>query len=705
MGCIVRYTDESRIREVVATNDFDCEELQSRVRIGAMHHSKYGNAIYHSRTSPAKSNSWQRGTSTVRHHRDARIQVSLEQFMLQKPQTVKPPAEAESQSKPPSEEALPDSEPFDEGNSPPGVTNLGNNGKGKAIRVHLPATPKKEKHSSSQVIKKPTMGQENAAIAFKKSELLALAAPSETPLESCDCEDTGTSKTVRTSKSQEKALVNTSSEKSKVGKENPEQVDIFDLQPVQSTKSAKEAGHALDTLLDASIGLQSLKSDQQHVQPATDPESLSEKKYKGKGKSNKKKKKTAVVSEPPEATGSQNFDNHTTEGTAEEQGSQTQVVFILSRGRSMRVLEPENPQNPSPKNLTEYLGNGLKPSEANEPAETTSQDYRANAGGSLRMSKIRKKPLLELKLAGSSASDVDATLPSDTALASAASFVTAKEHSSCDGSQGMASTPATPFSGKETMPTAFTPEPPAADHVEASNTTILLNPQAKEFPSSGPSTMPLSSVKLAPIPLKRPMQHQRNVSDTSIATSRTITPDISPTKPDTDNAKKSVQGVTKRDTAIIPTDSNASTTPVSHDDKLTPENDDDDGLWQLQRNQRTLTKGKSKQPNGRMQSQQHHSYAKQGNSKNHHSPKKQKTQGKNHLLPRYVSSPNNRTASTSNKEDFPSVQAGRASDSVLPAASTWGKVRPASTATGATAISAKGHTTGGQVSNEEVDKQ
>ncbi|GKT45938.1 uncharacterized protein ColSpa_06119 [Colletotrichum spaethianum] len=215
----VRFSDGSRVREASATNHFSSDELDCIIRIGAMHHSDYGNAMHgiygheNDQHGSVKSyngsqqSAWKGHSSGSSHtqpssvRRDSRAQVSLEQYMVPRPQLpqvllakpLQPPgvhgsaappplniqqgvpqeilglvgnitstcnipkaktkptdtevlqtsAEAESQSKPPSEEVIPDEEQATRTSSP--HISDGSPGKGgnKAIVVNLPATPQK----------------------------------------------------------------------------------------------------------------------------------------------------------------------------------------------------------------------------------------------------------------------------------------------------------------------------------------------------------------------------------------------------------------------------------------------------------------------------------------------------------------------------------------------------------------------------------
>ncbi|KAK1993187.1 hypothetical protein LX36DRAFT_703662 [Colletotrichum falcatum] len=222
----VRFRDGSRVREASATDPFVCRELDCMVKIGAMHHSRYGNAMYSnydqdnshhdsaSRSDNQQQSSWRAHSNGFGHGqssssgRDSRTLVSLEQYIVPRSQPLQAPAahppqpssihhaavslassslkeakkdihgtsgdikstcstpkaqtkpdvsgelrtsaEAESQSKPPSEEVLPDEEQTSEAFTPSDSENSPVKGSSnKAIVVNLPVTPQKPKKADT----------------------------------------------------------------------------------------------------------------------------------------------------------------------------------------------------------------------------------------------------------------------------------------------------------------------------------------------------------------------------------------------------------------------------------------------------------------------------------------------------------------------------------------------------------------------------
>ncbi|OHW95730.1 hypothetical protein CSPAE12_05621 [Colletotrichum incanum] len=257
------FSNDSRIREASATDDFVSNELDCMIKIGAMHHSDYGNAMH----SDYVQDSGQQGSTKSYHgsqrsiwkghsngfgqtqpssiRRDSRAQVSLEQYMVPRPQPpqaavrktqpsavhssaapltsnvqqrvpqeisglardikstcdnpevrVKPAiieilqtsVEAESQSKPPSEEVIPDEDQTRKISSPYVLeSSPGKNGN-KAIVVNLPVTPKKPKKAdtSTQVSGEitPLRNSEALVTPTKKVSCAPYAAnPEGSPLD------------------------------------------------------------------------------------------------------------------------------------------------------------------------------------------------------------------------------------------------------------------------------------------------------------------------------------------------------------------------------------------------------------------------------------------------------------------------------------------------------------------------------------------
>ncbi|EFQ29599.1 uncharacterized protein GLRG_04743 [Colletotrichum graminicola M1.001] len=251
----VRFKDGSRVREASATDVFSSRDLDCTIKIGAMHHSSYGNAMYSnygpdnsqhdsaSRSNSQQQSSW-RGNSNAfgqfsSSRPDPRTLVSLEQYMVPRSQPVQAPAahppqpssfhdpatplatnarqeakkdthgpvedikltcntpklrtkpavtvklrtsaEAESQSKPPSEEVIPDEEQTSKTSPPLDPENSPSKGGSKAIVVNLPATPQKPKEAdtNTQTPRRATTPQNGGGIVTPTKHI-SPAAPGAT---------------------------------------------------------------------------------------------------------------------------------------------------------------------------------------------------------------------------------------------------------------------------------------------------------------------------------------------------------------------------------------------------------------------------------------------------------------------------------------------------------------------------------------------
>ncbi|KAK1978730.1 hypothetical protein LZ30DRAFT_799553 [Colletotrichum cereale] len=220
-----RFSDDSRVREASATDVFANRELDCMIKIGAMHHSGYGNAMYGnhgqdnsqhssaSRSNNQQQSPWKGHSNGFSHNlssssrRDSKTQVSLEQYITPRSQPLQAPAtrppqpssvhgpapplasnakqeakqethgpageiestcstpkaqtkpavtkllrtsaEAESQSKPPFEEVIPEEEQTSKTSTPHDPENSPGKGGNKAIVVNLPATPQKPKKADT----------------------------------------------------------------------------------------------------------------------------------------------------------------------------------------------------------------------------------------------------------------------------------------------------------------------------------------------------------------------------------------------------------------------------------------------------------------------------------------------------------------------------------------------------------------------------
>ncbi|KAJ0166374.1 hypothetical protein CTA2_7524 [Colletotrichum tanaceti] len=906
----VRFKEGSRAREVSAIGDFKSNAVDCLIKTGAMHHTKYGKDMFEAsrRDNEQTGSTNQTGpyqpawkvhsngfgqTQLPHNRRDSRAQVSLEQYM--KPSSQPSPAkvatthgsstplpekvpqnvaeligetktigsvwtkrastavsqasaEAESQSKPPSEDIIPDAEQTNQSSSP--RTPMSSSGKGvnKAIVVNLPTTPQKPKANTSthvSVSDESTTPTNTMVLTPKGSE--ASVKPVEmVPRTSTDtdCEispSDGQTKKMQTLNDQapgEKSTAEKSdpshsesphSEKGKYrrvfSQEDDHSVEVFDARvlniaakesqsavdgssmeehPVEQANERTRAGHELDSLIDST-------RDQEAVATTVAVESSTKK----KNKKSKKKKKPASANqgEPSTAQQTANDDTINSAGQQDPEASvqlATEIVEdnepptlgeVMAKAKrivgwpgaksgSANQTATETPTNVAPQGAAPSVagaaespesktlnntakGKQVARTECNEPQqsteksdipETDSKTFRANAGGSLRMPKTRKKQPVLLQLAGSSASEgmvdtsgldsprtLDNGLPSATSSALLSS-ITGQDSRSSEGSPVMIPTPATPLLAEaEEAISKSSPKQSAGGAEATSKSNTLLNPQAKEFvsPPTRATVARPKKVELAPVPLK-PFGHRRNVSQTSSGTSRTLTSGNSPVNEEDDQSTGSAtesnkgkgkgsaaQRASARDkdakssTATNRAPSSAQQTPAmdAADRGNTPSlaSDElpasqstsaDDGDWKVQRPKRDISTKQPKgtgQQNQQQQQQQQPQQGQQGSKKNRPLPKKQKIQGQSHLQQqRYVSSPGPgpNPVSVGSKADFPSLPPAPKPESGLPANSIWGKPRSVTTAAATTkatpgdsTTAPKGETSGNPRPKEESGKQ
>ncbi|WQF89462.1 hypothetical protein CDEST_14476 [Colletotrichum destructivum] len=877
----VRFKDGSRVREISAMDDFKSNVVDCMIRIGAMHHTKYGKDMFedHRRDNAQIGSTNQTGpyqpawkgqssgfgqTQIPHNRRDSRAQVSLEQYMkpsrqpsqanvatthgsstplpekvsqkvagpigeaktigtlwTKRASTAVPQtsAEAESQSKPPSEDdIIPDAEQTNQSSSPRAPVSSSGKGVNKAIVVNLPTTPQKPKASTSTHV---SASDENTTPTNTMVFTPKGSEASVKPAKMVPCTSTAIDCEVSASYGQKKKLQTLNDqdpgEKSTAEKSDPSQlnsppsdkgkyrkvfsqkddhsIEVFDARvlkiaakdpqsaidsssveehPVEQANELTRAGHELDSLID-------LNRDQEAVATTVAVESSTKK----KNKRSKKKKKTASADQGEPSNVQQTTNDGainsadqqdpeasmplTTEmvednepatlreviakakqivggkgakpGSANQTAIETPTNVVQQDAAPFVAGTTENPESEVLNNAAK--GKQIARTECNEPQqsteksdvpETASKTFRANAGGSLRMPKTRKKQPAQLQLAGPSASEgtvdtegLDAPRTLDNGLPSATSTalfssITGQENRSSDGSPVMQPTPATPplAEAGEAMP-KLSPKKSAGGAEATSKPNTLLNPQAKEFvsPPTRPTVARPKKVELAPVPLK-PFGHRRNVSQTSSGTSRTLTSGNSPVNEEDNQSTGSVaesykgkgkgsaaQQASAKDqdakssTATTGAQSSAQQTPTTDaaDKENTPSlaSDElpasqstsaDDGDWKVQRPKRDIG---TKQPKGgsqhKNQQQQQQQQGQQGSKKSRPLPKKQKIQGQSHFQQqRYVSSPGPGPipVSVGSKAEFPSLPPAPKPETGLPAKSIWGKPRAVTTAAATT---------------------
>ncbi|KAF9871933.1 hypothetical protein CkaCkLH20_10565 [Colletotrichum karsti] len=573
-GFIARYQkDNCSITDAASINELYSPDLQCKIWTRPIYRTKYGRAMH---------------DSLAFNRSEGRRQASLEQFIT--PQVadrkqMTPSAEADAQSKPASEELLTD-EPSDQAKPSQRVESTG-----KTIKVNLPTTPTK---TGGRAFK------ENVNSSAQKTAVVsAQPSPEKASPEKATPEKYGVYRQAYT-------------------EGNAEQVNIYENAlpshnntPPQPVLTKQEAGHQLDDFLDMNLANPTTVNVLPTVPPSKSQDNGSketdnkiadsDRKTKSKSKNKKKKKKSLPLPHQVEA-GS---------GSSQLPGVTSSVA------------------GDAPATVTELVITSFEDAEESEAPAI--KNFRANAGNSLRVSKSRRKQALGINIADSAFANHEADHSGDSAPQTAASFITAKDTNSNDGSQGIL-TPATPPSEMPT-PRTTTPKEPGAS-LDAASKTMHLNPQAKEFVSpGGPSASgglekrvsSISSMKLAPIPLK-PIKHKRQPSQSSSVTSHTLTPGSTPKKAETvKDVDNSTRVGINDGTKIGTEEKKPDIGPISSGDQAASEIAEDDGTWEKPRQKRNITKGNSGQ--GKNQSQ--HSHNKHDSNKNRPSPKKQKHQAHN----------------------------------------------------------------------------
>ncbi|KAL0764420.1 hypothetical protein CaCOL14_013055 [Colletotrichum acutatum] len=631
---------------------------------------------------------------------------------------------AESQSKPPSEEVIPDEEKTTKHDSPRIF-----NSPCKAIVVNLPTTPQK--------LTKTSMGTEahgesdsSGKAVFTPDDSESVASPvKKSSLDSSSDKETnfGALRDQGPSDESAKVIPHVSSVpeegvivpeplaqsptygKGKYRKvfshRDTSSVEVFDVVPHMPGRSSSsflktsfpdedgpsdslrlKSGHALDSLIDASLisGV-----------PTT---TMADDASKKKAKRNKKKKKKPTSGSQDESlpigdASTVVADDKTLHIPAETQTGASETADIITKAKDIIATEAS-------------LGKSSLP-------EPPKKSFRANAGGSLRMPKNRNKQPTQLNLAvregsASGAANVvkevhviDGALPS-AASTSKMSFTTAQESRSGNSSPKVLSTPATPSSAR-TLGPKFSPETSMVESEATAKSTMQLNPKAKEFVSPAPRPV-VHRVKLAPIPLVpipvKTTQHQRNFSRSSSVTSRTLTPGPTPPKAKAeqcqengagdgvDNGESSTTGeapIQDEGTQKSAPESMAKAKqdhPAEGDKPVPQPSNASSGNGPKQRPKKVASKKKQQQLSSDREQDGQQQQGKQEPQKNNPSPKKQNVQGHKHVQqPRNAPGAHNRKLSVASKDDFPSLPPAPLPASSLPATSIWGKARATSTAT------------------------
>ncbi|KAI3540779.1 hypothetical protein CSPX01_07943 [Colletotrichum filicis] len=664
-------------------------------------------------------------------------QVTLLQGKTELPEDVKPTqadatgdlalqqsSEAESQSKPPSEEVIPDEEKTTKHDSP-----RISNSPCKVIVVNLPATPQKltktsmdtevqgESDSSGKAVFTPD-DSESVASPFKKS---SPASISDKENKFGALPDQGSSEESakviphvspvpeERSTAPEPIAQSPTYGKGKYRKifshRDTSSVEVFDVVPHMPGRSSSsflktsfpdedgpsdslrlKSGNALDSLIDAGF----FTGDP--MATMTDDAS------KKKNKKNKKKKKKPASGGQDESLPIGDVlivaaDDKTPHFPTENHTGASETAEIINKAKDIVVTEAP-------------LGKSSLP-------DPPSKNFRANAGGSLRMPKNRNKQPTQLDIAvregstsGAStalkeAHAFDGGLPS-AASTSKMSFTTAQESCSGNSSPKVLSTPATPSSAR-TPESKVSPETSTVESEATAKSTMQLNPKAKEFVSPVPRPA-VHRVKLAPIPLVpipvKTTQHQRNFSRSSSVTSRTLTPGPTPPKAQAeqcqghgagdglDNGESSTtdevpvqdEGMQKSAPESMPKAKEDH--PAEGDTPVPQPSNASSGNGQRQRAKKGASKKKQQQLNSDREQHGQQQQGKQEPQKNNPSPKKQNVRGHKHVQqPQHAPGTHNRKLSVASKDDFPSLPPAPLPASSLPATSVWGKARATSTIT------------------------
>ncbi|OLN86559.1 hypothetical protein CCHL11_08543 [Colletotrichum chlorophyti] len=874
----VRFEDDSRISEVASTKDFECPELGCIVRFGAMHHSKYGYEMRqnHGQNSMrtydvgSQHSTWRgpidgyrqtdRGGHSldqpglVRH--DTRKQVSLEQYMINRPQPTKPPvrtsqapaphgsipqppvivsnelakeqdkpprdttmaststdiqampspkrtlqpsAEAESQSKPPSEEVIPDAAQTNETFSPRNAKGPATKSNEKTIVVNLPNTPTKKVGSKretsdrnttpSRAISTPkdsersTASVNNVSANLTDVDLVPGAekaadvsnAPSSrgkdnygarSPAIGSSGGDVGKYRKVFSQAetgSCERFEVPVSLAAAKNKQSNRYRTNTTDPEPQHLQRLPKHdsapgeieeptnevaldvisAGHAIDELID-----KGLSSQAQNQAPVTSVIEIPTKKKNSKSKNKKKKKKKSASTGQCEPSSSQDLSYGTSMNAPNESASQDSALVNIEPAKGTAALAllqlgafGHTNDTSVPATLTEFVardGRVTGEPESNSSPEkseipySASKSFRANAGGSLRMPKNRKKKLTHLEIAvrepsiteyTTAASDLDTPRTSAFMLLSATSqmsFATAQEDRSSNGSPTLLSTPATPPLDKKPTPKSQAKQSDAIVEMTPQPTAVL-NPTAKDFisppkpqTSPGSRSSPSTQIKLAPIPLKP----QKPRCSTSPASSRTMSPVSSPlgiveqradkviaenvhektpfasqTTPIEHVAEeldspvlknttgKNVENTPLPSTTEVPvstiTDKVITQNATPKQKQTAPRSDEED--WQVQHHKRDSSRNNLTQPEGNGKQKNHqHQQDRQGPKKNYFVPKELRTQGQRQPQQQRLVLSLGKSSSVGSEVAAVSLSAAPAPSSGLPATSVWGKSRSTS---------------------------
>ncbi|KAF4834681.1 hypothetical protein CGCSCA4_v012897 [Colletotrichum siamense] len=295
---------------------------------------------------------------------------------LSESKSMEPSPEAETQSKPPSEEVLPDEASGDV------ETTQSTRSRGKTITVNLPTTPKKKDPQGSEPSTPQAKATSSSAVQSAKktsspasnSSEAKTAPPSSTPKQlektSSPASNSSEAKTappsstpkqlekISPSPTTTKSSSKTSTPYSQVyNDDNANNVELVEY-PERSHPTAMKtqedmqkeiAGRKLDSIFDtmASSNQKAYSTAEQPLTAVEDTDPKPKPKSKSKKKKNKKKKAAVVPTTPPPTT------------------------FTINEDEDVITLTQNYRKEDTPSTLTEYLARGLRSIENYEPAEVT----------------------------------------------------------------------------------------------------------------------------------------------------------------------------------------------------------------------------------------------------------------------------------------------------------------------------------------------
>ncbi|KAF5489421.1 hypothetical protein CGCS363_v012631 [Colletotrichum siamense] len=270
---------------------------------------------------------------------------------LSESKSMEPSPEAETQSKPPSEEVLPDEASGDV------ETTQSTRSRGKTITVNLPTTPKKKDPQGSE----PSTPQAKATSSSAVQSAKKTSSPASNSSEAKTAPPSSTPKQlekISPSPTTTKSSSKTSTPYSQVyNDDNANNVELVEY-PERSHPTAMKtqedmqkeiAGRKLDSIFDtmASSNQKASSTAEQPLTAVEDTDPKPKPKSKSKKKKNKKKKAAVVPTTPPPTT------------------------FTINEDEDVITLTQNYRKEDTPSTLTEYLARGLRSIENYHPSQVT----------------------------------------------------------------------------------------------------------------------------------------------------------------------------------------------------------------------------------------------------------------------------------------------------------------------------------------------